>query len=60
LTETGFDFLAITAAEFQFRAVARRDQKVSVRTRTKPSDSALKLLREMDARLFSLPQQAAE
>jgi hypothetical protein len=30
LTETGFDFLAITAAEFQFRAVAQRNQKVSV------------------------------
>ena len=30
LTEIGLDFLAIIAAEFQFRAVVQRDQKVSV------------------------------
>jgi hypothetical protein len=30
LTETSLDFLAITAAEFQFRAVVQRNQKVSV------------------------------
>jgi hypothetical protein len=54
LTETDFDFLAITAADFQFRAAARRDQKVSVGTRTGLSDSAPELLREMDARIFSL------
>ena len=30
LTEAGFDILAITAAEFQFRAVVQRNQKVSV------------------------------
>lgn len=30
LTETGFDFPAITAAEFQFGAVAQRNQKISM------------------------------
>jgi hypothetical protein len=30
LTETGLDFLAITAAKFQFRAVVKHNQKVSV------------------------------
>jgi hypothetical protein len=30
LTETGLDFLAITAAELQFRAIVQHNQKVSV------------------------------